>query len=166
MAADEAQVGWLGRLRRGLGRSSVKLTGGISDLFNKRRLDDEALEELEELLITADLGVETAARLTRALAEARFGQEVTAEEVRAALAEEVAKVLEPVAQTIAIHDAYRPHVILVCGVNGSGKTTTIAKLAHLFKQRRLRGDAGGGRHLPRRRHRAAANLGRAHRLPR
>ena len=129
----EAKVGWLGRLKRGLGRSSAKLATGIGDLFVKRRLDDEALEELEELLITGDLGIETSARLTRALADARFGQEVTAEEVRAALAEEVAKVLEPVAQTIAINDAHRPHVILVCGVNGSGKTTTIAKLAHLFK---------------------------------
>ena len=126
--------GWLTRLRRGLSRSQVKLTGGITDLFNKRRLDEEALEELEELLITADLGVETAARLTRSLAKARFNQEVTSEEVRGALAEEVAMVLEPAAQTIAIHDAYRPHVILVCGVNGSGKTTTIAKMAHLFKQ--------------------------------
>jgi fused signal recognition particle receptor len=133
VAEAEAKVGWLGRLRRGLGRSSAKLTTGIGDLFVKRRLDDEALEELEELLITGDLGTETSARLTRALADGRFGQEVTAEEVRAALAEEVAKVLEPVAQTIAINDAYRPHVILVCGVNGSGKTTTIAKLASLFK---------------------------------
>ncbi|HYN38956.1 MAG TPA: signal recognition particle-docking protein FtsY [Rhodospirillales bacterium] len=135
LAEEEAaqKVGWLGRLRRGLGRSSAKLAGGIGDLFVKRKLDDEALEELEELLITGDLGVETAARLTKALADARFGDEVSADEVRAALAEEVAKVLAPVAQTIAINDAYRPHVVLVCGVNGSGKTTTIAKLAHLFR---------------------------------
>ena len=132
-AEEEEKIGWLSRLKRGLGRSSTKLTTGIGDLFNKRRLDDEALEELEEVLITGDLGIETSMRLTRALADARFGQEVTAAEVRAALAEEVAKVLEPVARTIAINDAYRPHVILVCGVNGSGKTTTIAKLAHLFK---------------------------------
>ena len=69
-AEAEEQAGWLGRLRRGLGRSSAKLTGGIGDLFNKRRLDDEALEDLEELLITADLGVETSARLTKALADA------------------------------------------------------------------------------------------------
>jgi fused signal recognition particle receptor len=133
-AEAEAKVGWLGRLKRGLGRSSAKLTTGIGDLFIRRRLDDDALEELEELLITGDLGIETSSRLTRALADARFGQEVTAEEVRAALADEVAKVLEPVARAIAINDAYRPHVILVCGVNGSGKTTTIAKLAHLFKR--------------------------------
>ena len=134
MAPAAEPAGWLGRLRRGLGRSSSKLTGGIGDLFVKRRLDDEALQDLEELLITADLGVETAARLTRALSDARFGQEVGADEVRATLAEEVAKLLAPVAQTIAINDAYRPHVILVCGVNGSGKTTTIAKLAHMFRR--------------------------------
>ena len=129
----ERRVGWLGRLRRGLSRSSTKLAGGIGDIFNKRKLDDEALEELEELLITGDLGVETAARLTQALADARFGEEISGEEVRTALADEVAKMLEPVAQTIAINDSYRPHVILVCGVNGSGKTTTIAKLAHLVR---------------------------------
>jgi fused signal recognition particle receptor len=109
LAEEEEKTSWLGRLKRGLGRSSTKLTTGIGDLFTKRRLDAEALEELEELLITGDLGIETSARLTRALADTRFGQEVTAEEVRAALAEEVAKVLEPVARTIAINDAYRPH---------------------------------------------------------
>ncbi len=125
--------GWLVRLRRGLGNSSEKLTGGISGLFTRRRLDDEALEDLEDLLIGADLGVGTAARITGALAKTRFNQEVTADEIRGAVADEVAKLLAPVAQTIAIHEAHKPHVILVCGVNGSGKTTTIAKLAHLFK---------------------------------
>ncbi len=125
--------GWLGRLRRGLSRSSDKLTGGITGLFTKRRLDDEALEDLEELLIGADLGVGTAMRITEVLAKTRFNQEVTADEVRGFVADEVAKLLEPVAHTITIHEAHKPHVILVCGVNGSGKTTTIAKLAHLFK---------------------------------
>jgi fused signal recognition particle receptor len=120
-------------MRNGLSRSSAKLSGGISDLFTKRKLDDDALEELEELLISADLGVTTAARLSQSLAKTRFDQEVTSEDVRGVLAEEVAKILEPVAQTITIHQAHKPHVILVCGVNGSGKTTTIAKLAALFK---------------------------------
>lgn len=134
LAADsEDKAGWLGRLRRGLGRSSAKLSSGIGDVFIRRKLDDEALEELEELLITADLGLSTASQLTRALADARFGQEVTSAEVRTVLADEVTKLLAPVAQTIAIHEAHRPHVILVCGVNGSGKTTTIAKLARMFK---------------------------------
>ena len=129
----EETAGWMSRMRKGLGRSSAKLTGGITDLFTKRRLDDEAIEDLEELLIGADLGVATAGRLARSLADTRFDQEVTPDEVRSALAEEMTKVLAPVARTIAIHQAYKPHVILVCGVNGSGKTTTIAKLANLFK---------------------------------
>lgn len=130
---QEERAGWLSRLRQGLGRSSAKLSGGITDLFTKRRLDDTALEDLEDLLIGADLGVTTAGRIARTLADTRFNQEVSPEEVRAALAEEVSKVLAPVAQTISIHQAHKPHVILVCGVNGSGKTTTIAKLANLFK---------------------------------
>jgi fused signal recognition particle receptor len=123
---------WVARLRQGLSRSSAKLGGGITDLFQKRRLDDETLEELEELLISADIGVTTAMKLTAALAGTRFNQDVSPEEVKSALAEEMAKVLAPVAQTIAIHQAHKPHVILVCGVNGSGKTTTIAKLGGLF----------------------------------
>jgi fused signal recognition particle receptor len=130
---QEERAGWISRMRRGLGRSSAKLTGGITDLFTKRRLDDAAIEDLEELLIGADLGVTTAGRLARSLADTRFNQEVTPEEVRSALAEEMTKVLGPVARTITIHQAHKPHVILVCGVNGSGKTTTIAKLANLFR---------------------------------
>lgn len=131
--AQHQGIGWLARLKKGLSRSSAKLTGGISDLFTKRKLDDQALEELEELLISADLGVTTAAKLTRSLAKSRFNQEVTSEDIRGALAEEAAAILQPVAQTISIYQAYKPHVILVCGVNGSGKTTTIAKMAGLFR---------------------------------
>ena len=125
---------WVARLRQGLSRSSAKLGGGITDLFQKRRLDDQTLEELEELLISADIGVTTAMKLTAALAGTRFNQDVSPEEVKGALAEEMATVLAPVAQTIALHQAHKPHVILVCGVNGSGKTTTIAKLGGLFKR--------------------------------
>ncbi|MFO1154727.1 MAG: signal recognition particle-docking protein FtsY [Rhodospirillales bacterium] len=133
-ADADAAGGWMSRMRRGLGRSSAKLTGGIGDLFTKRKLDEDSLEELEELLIGSDLGIETAAKLAQSLARSRFNQEVTADEVRAALADEIALVLDPVAQTITVNDAHKPHVILVCGVNGSGKTTTIAKLAHLFRR--------------------------------
>ncbi len=129
---DEA-AGWLGRLRTGLGRSAGKLASGIGDLFVKRTLDDEALEELEELLIGADLGVSAAARLAGGLAKTRFAQEVTADEVRSALAEQVAEILEPVARPFTIHEARKPHVMLICGVNGSGKTTTIGKLAAMFR---------------------------------
>jgi fused signal recognition particle receptor len=121
--------GWLARLKAGLSRSSGKLGDGISGIFTKRRLDDAALEELEELLISADLGVATAAKLAAGLARERFDKDVSPEEVRGALAADVAGILEPVAQPLAVDPAHRPHVVLVVGVNGSGKTTTIGKIA-------------------------------------
>ena len=121
--------GWLARLKAGLARSSGKLGDGISGIFTKRRLDDAALEELEELLISADLGVATAAKLAANLARERFDKDVSPEEVRGALAADVAAILEPVAQPLAVDPAHRPHVVLVVGVNGSGKTTTIGKIA-------------------------------------
>ena len=124
--------GWLGRLKAGLGRTAGTIGGGISEIFVKRKLDDQALEELEELLIRADLGVTAATRLSASLAQTRFGQEVTPEEIRSQLAEEVAKALEPVALPLELDAAQRPHVILVVGVNGTGKTTTIGKLASGF----------------------------------
>ncbi len=134
MTDEDAKSGWLGQLRAGLGRSSAKLTGGIGELFTHRKLDDEALGELEDLLIAADLGVATAAKLAQYLARSRFDQDITADEVRAALAEEMAALLEPIARPLAINATAKPHVILVCGVNGSGKTTTIAKLARRFTE--------------------------------
>ena len=134
MTDEDAKSGWLGQLRAGPGRSSAKLTGGIGELFTHRKLDDEALGELEDLLIAADLGVATAAKLAQNLARSRFDQDITADEVRAALAEEMAALLEPIARPLAINATAKPHVILVCGVNGSGKTTTIAKLARRFTE--------------------------------
>ena len=131
--SDGAGKGWLGRLRAGLGHSSAKLGGGIADLFTKRRLDGQTLGELRDLLISADLGVATAGRLTASLAESRFGADAGPDDVRAALAAEMAQILEPVARPLAVDGAHRPHVILVCGVNGSGKTTTVAKLAKQLK---------------------------------
>ncbi len=125
----EKKGGWLSRLRAGLSRSSGKLGDGIAGIFTKRKLDDDALEALEELLITSDLGVATAARLTANLAKTRFDKEVAPEEVRGALAEDIAGVLAPVAKPLRPDPAHRPHVVLVTGVNGSGKTTTIGKLA-------------------------------------
>ena len=127
--------GLLARLTAGLRRTSANLTGGIGAIFTGRRLDEAALEELEELLITSDLGAATAAELTAALARQRFGTEVTATEVRRALADHIAELLAPVEAPLVIDDEARPHVILVAGVNGTGKTTTIGKLA-----RRLRSD--------------------------
>jgi len=122
---------WWRRLTAGLRRTSSALSGGITAIFTKRKLDHATLEELEDVLIQADLGVETAARITAELGKGRFDREIAPDEVKSVLAEEVAKVLRPVAKPLAIDPARRPHVVLVVGVNGTGKTTTIGKLASL-----------------------------------
>jgi fused signal recognition particle receptor len=126
---EQKKGGWFQRLKAGLTRSSSKLGEGITGIFTKRKLDDAALEELEELLITADLGVTTAAKLTANLAKTRFDKEVDPQEVREALAADITRILEPVAQPLKLDPAKKPNVVLVVGVNGSGKTTTIGKLA-------------------------------------
>lgn len=121
--------GWLGRLRTGLSKSSNKLVDGISSVFTRRKLDDEAIEGLEDVLITADVGPSTSAMLAAKIAATRFEKDITPEAVRDALAREIATILEPVAKPIDLDPAKKPHVILVIGVNGTGKTTTIGKLA-------------------------------------
>jgi len=131
--AEVPQEGWFQRLRAGLGRSSSRLKDNIAAVLTGRRLDAEALEELEEALITADLGVEVAAALAADLGRTRFGKEVSDAEVRGALAQSIAAILEPAARPLQLDPAHRPHVILVCGVNGTGKTTTIGKLADQFR---------------------------------
>lgn len=129
-----AGPGWFERLRRGLSRTSARLTDGVAGIFTgRRRLDEEALEELEGLLISADLGPATAAKLTRDLASTRFEKDISAEEVRQALAESVTGILEPVAAPLNVEPGAKPFVILIVGVNGSGKTTTIGKLAKRFR---------------------------------
>jgi fused signal recognition particle receptor len=134
----EPKTNWFGRIKAGLSRSSSRLTQGIGDLFTKRKLDDEALEELEELLIGADLGVATASRVTARLAKSRFGKEISPEEIKQALAEEIVPILAPVAKPLALDPARKPHVVLMVGVNGSGKTTTIGKLAKYYKGQGLK----------------------------
>ena len=116
-------------MRKGLSRSSSALTENITAVFTKKKLDEDTLQELEDILIQADLGVETAMNVTDALSAKRYGKEVTDEEVREIMAEEITKVLEPVAMPLELDLDHQPHVILVVGVNGSGKTTTIGKLA-------------------------------------
>ncbi|MGV6889952.1 signal recognition particle-docking protein FtsY [Rhodophyticola sp. SM2404] len=118
-AEEPAKSGLLGRL---MGRSAAP----------RRALDDEMLEQLEELLITADMGVETAMRVTANMAEGRFGKLMSAPEIKQLLAREIAQVMEPVARPLPIYPK-TPQVVLVVGVNGSGKTTTIGKLASQFK---------------------------------
>jgi len=134
--ADEApkKKGWFARMRAGLTKTSSALTQNITAIFTKRKLDDETLQELEDVLIQADLGVDMAIRITEEVARGRYNTEIAPEEVRAVLGDEVAKVLVPMARPLELDAAKRPHVILVVGVNGTGKTTTIGKLAHQFGQ--------------------------------
>ncbi|TWF50203.1 signal recognition particle-docking protein FtsY [Neorhizobium alkalisoli] len=127
--APQPKLSWFQRLKAGLARTSSQLTGQITALFTKRKLDDETLEELEDLLIQADLGVETAMRISGALSSERYGKDVTGADVSRIMAGEIAKVLTPVAKPLALDLNHKPHVILVVGVNGTGKTTTIGKLA-------------------------------------
>jgi fused signal recognition particle receptor len=134
-------LGFFSRLKEGLSRSTQKLTEGITGItsvLRKRRLDDAALEELEDVLIAADLGTEVARRIVENFRRTRFGREVTDEEIRQALAEEIAAILGPVAHPLRLDPEKRPHVVLVVGVNGTGKTTTIGKLAQAYRQQGLR----------------------------
>ena len=117
------------RIRSGLERTSDRITRDIVALVSDRRLDDATLEELEDLLITADLGTDCAARLVAGLGRERFDRRITELEIRASFARDIAGILEPVARPLVPRPERKPHVILVCGVNGSGKTTTIGKLA-------------------------------------
>jgi fused signal recognition particle receptor len=122
---------WWQRLRGGLQRSSQALTENVTSIFKKRRLDDEALDELEDALIQADMGVDMAQRVAARLKKDRFGKDVTDVEVKEALAAYIAETLEPVAVPL-VPDGARPYVVLVAGVNGTGKTTTIGKMAALW----------------------------------
>jgi fused signal recognition particle receptor len=125
--------GWLSRLTKGLSKSSNKITKGLGDLMTKRTLNQEALDKLEELLITADLGPETAAKVIAAFSKTRFGKDIHEAETREALAETMADILLPVAKPLIIEKPTDgPFVILVCGVNGAGKTTTIGKMAYQY----------------------------------
>jgi fused signal recognition particle receptor len=130
---SEEKRGWLQRLKAGLARSSTRLAEGIGAIVARRRLDDETLAQLEELLIAADMGVGIAAEIVGNLRRTRFNQEISAEEIKLAVAQEVARLLEPIAKPLRLDPALKPHVILVVGVNGSGKTTTIGKLAKQFR---------------------------------
>ncbi|MEM1399788.1 MAG: signal recognition particle-docking protein FtsY [Pseudomonadota bacterium] len=138
-AGDEVQEkkGWFSRLKSGLARSTSKITEGITGIFTKRRLDDAALEELEEVLITADLGPTVAARLTAELGRTRFGKEVEETEIRTVFADQISEILGPVAQPLEVIANRRPMVVLVVGVNGTGKTTTIGKLAKQWRDQGL-----------------------------
>ncbi len=123
---------WLSRLTSGLSRSSGAIGRGIVDIFTKRKLDAASLDDLEDILIQADLGVGAATRIREAVGKGRYDKGVDPEEVKRLLADEVERTLSPVARPLALDPAKKPFVILVIGVNGSGKTTTIGKLAAKF----------------------------------
>ena len=131
-AAEPPKHTWFQRLKTGLGKTSSKLSDGITGLFSKRKLDANTLEDLEDLLIQSDLGLGMAARITSAIGKGRFEKGISADEVRAILSGEVERVLTPVAKPLVINTANKPHVIMMVGVNGTGKTTTIGKLSAKF----------------------------------
>ena len=131
--APQPKRSWWRRLTEGLSRTSSALTTGITDLFTKRKLDAGTLEDLEDILIQADLGLATSARIAKAVGDGRYDKQIDPAEVKAILAREVETILVPVAQPLAIDATKKPFVLLMVGVNGSGKTTTIGKLAAKFR---------------------------------
>ncbi len=130
--------GWWQRLTEGMRRTSSSLSESVTGLFTKRKLDDATLEELEDALIRADLGVPTAMRITQAISSGRYNKEISPQEVRTILASEVEKTLQPVAHPLSIDRGKKPFVILMVGVNGAGKTTTIGKLSQKFRGQGLK----------------------------
>lgn len=130
----DKKTGWFQRLKSGLAKTSAKLTDGITSVFTKKKLDATTLEDFEELLISADLGIETSERIVEVLRKTRYDKTITPDEVRAVLSEEVERVLLPVAQPLVLKAVTKPEVILFVGVNGTGKTTTIGKMAARFRR--------------------------------
>jgi fused signal recognition particle receptor len=133
----EPRRSWFDQLRRGLARSSSALSDNLASALTKRKLDEDTLDRLEEVLIKADLGVAMAGRIRARIGSGRYDRGLSADDVRDVLASEIASVLEPVAQDFTLVPGARPHVFLVIGVNGTGKTTTIGKMAHVFRRRGL-----------------------------
>jgi fused signal recognition particle receptor len=131
---SETTLPWIDRMRDGLRRTSDRLGDNLSGLFTKAVLDQDTLDDIEEALIASDLGPAAAARIVARLASEKFDRNIDEAGVRAIVAEEIARILAPVARPLEISAFPRPQVVLVVGVNGSGKTTTIAKLAHLLKE--------------------------------
>jgi fused signal recognition particle receptor len=134
---EQKKRSWFAELRKGLARSSSALSDGLAGALTKRKLDEDTLDQLEEVLIKADLGVAMAGRIRDIIASGRYERGISPEAVRGVLAAEVARVLEPLAQPFVPDPAARPHVVLLVGVNGTGKTTTIGKLAHHLKAQGL-----------------------------
>ncbi len=132
-ATETKSPGFFSKLATGLKRSSSKLSDGITGVFTKRKLDTETLEELEDLLIMSDMGTAVARRVTQNIAKDRFEKEISDEEIKAALASEITEIMSPREQVVDFADGPRPRIVLFVGVNGSGKTTTIGKIASRLK---------------------------------
>lgn len=124
-------MSWIKRLTSGLKKTSSKLSEGVTKIFTHKKLDDETLENLEELLISSDMGVKFASDFVAKLAKQKFGKEVTEEEIKDFLAAEIEKSLSGLSKSLSVTNS--PHVILMCGVNGNGKTTTAGKFASKLK---------------------------------
>ncbi len=131
---DKPRGSWLQRLKTGLSKTSSKLTEGITSVFTKRKLDAATLDDLEDLLLQADLGVTTSQRIAETLKATRYDKDISADDVRKVLSAEVERVLTPVARPLELRSDKLPHVILFVGVNGTGKTTTIGKMAAKFRR--------------------------------
>ncbi|WP_375459132.1 signal recognition particle-docking protein FtsY [uncultured Enterovirga sp.] len=136
-SAPETRPTWFRRLADGMRRTSSVIGDSVTSLFTKRRLDRATLDDLEDVLVGADLGVETATRITAAVAGGRYDREISAGEVKRIMAAEIEKILAPVARPLVIESGRKPFVLLMVGVNGAGKTTTIGKLASKFRQQGL-----------------------------
>ncbi len=130
-----SEGGWLSRMAKGLGKSTSKFSRGLTDIITKSKLDQDTLDELEEVLISADLGPKTAAKIIEEFSKDRFGKDISEDEVREALADVMTDMLMPVAQSLEIiKPDDGPFVVLMCGVNGAGKTTTIGKMAKQYTE--------------------------------
>ncbi|GLS22649.1 hypothetical protein GCM10007874_56690 [Labrys miyagiensis] len=130
--APAEKKSWWRRLKEGLSRSSSAISRGITDIVLKRKLDATTIEELEDVLIQADLGVDVSTRIAAAIGKGRFDRQISPDEVHQVLASEVEAILTPVAKPLVLDRSKKPFVLLMVGVNGSGKTTTIGKLAAKF----------------------------------
>src|SRR6195952_5364317 len=126
---EPSKPNWWQRLSGGLKRTSNSLGTAVADLVVKRKLDRAMLDDIEDVLVRADLGAQVAARIAAAVGSGRYDKAISADDVKQVVATEVEKVLSPVAKPLIVDTAQKPFVILVVGVNGSGKTTTIGKLA-------------------------------------
>ncbi len=126
-------VSFFQKLGLGLKKSSAKITGGISDIFTKKKIDAQTLEELEELLISADLGIKATNKIIAEFAKMKMNKEVSVDEIKQALALQIENIISPLEADFSVETKEKPYVILMVGVNGAGKTTTIGKLASKLK---------------------------------